>query len=83
MEQSIVRSILLKAASQAQKGVPVRLKSAFCTASKGYIYLEAMDEPVAKEAIQGLLGYRLFVVFSMFILLVYISQLCGAFLRQK
>lgn len=61
MEQSIVRSILLKAASQAQKGVPVRLKSAFCTASKGYIYLEAMDEPVAKEAIQGLLGYALFV----------------------
>lgn len=51
-----MRSILLKQMTAHAKGEPLRLKSAFCTSSKGYIYLEALAEPLAREAIQGLRG---------------------------
>jgi len=55
-EKNLVRSILLKQIASQAKGEPLLLKSAFCTSSKGYIYLEAVAEPHAREAIQGLRG---------------------------
>lgn len=56
MEQSIVRSIMNKAVDCAAKGRPLGIMSAFCTASKGYVYIEAAAEPFAREAVLGLRG---------------------------
>lgn len=56
MEQQLVRSILFKAIKAKSEGKKVGLKSAFCTASKGYIYLEAFEEVSAREMIMGLSG---------------------------
>jgi hypothetical protein len=53
-EQLLVRSILLKAmASRGREGVrEIHIKSAFCNSTKGYVYIEALGEPFAREAIQ-------------------------------
>lgn len=56
MEQSIVRSIMNKAVDHAARGKPLGIMSAFCTGSKGYVYLEATAEPMAREAVLGLRG---------------------------
>lgn len=55
-EQMLVRSIFLKAADAKHRGQPIYIKSAFCNTSKGYVYIEALAEPYAREAIQGLRG---------------------------
>ena len=56
-EMLLVRSILLKAFESRQRGnQPINIKSAFCNATKGYIYVEALAEPYAREAITGLRG---------------------------
>jgi hypothetical protein len=52
-EQTLVRSILMKTIHNQQQGKPVLIKSCFCTPSAGYIYVEAMEEPFAREAISG------------------------------
>ena len=57
----LVRAILMKQVDARRKGHPLKLKSAFATSSKGYIYLEALAEPLAREAIQG---HTLFPSFS-------------------
>jgi transcription elongation factor SPT5 len=56
MEQSIVRSIMNKAIVCAARGQPLGIMSAFCTASKGYVYIEAAAEPFAREAVLRLNG---------------------------
>jgi transcription elongation factor SPT5 len=56
-EFQLVRSIFLKhMAKQATGNTNSTLKSAFHNSSKGYIYVEAMSEVCAKDAIQGLRG---------------------------
>jgi len=56
-ELALVRSIMLKAMDHKQKTGILRIKSAFCTSSKGMIYIEALAEPFAKEALAGLYGF--------------------------
>ncbi|CAE7808581.1 Supt5h [Symbiodinium microadriaticum] len=56
LEQTLVRSVLLKTMDNQAKGRPVLIKSCFCTPSAGYIYVEAMEEPFAREAVAGLHG---------------------------
>jgi hypothetical protein len=51
-----VRSILWKTMSRQREGKPVLIKSVFCTPTAGYIYIEAIEEPLAREAIAGLSG---------------------------
>jgi len=53
-ERQLVRSILLKTMHNQAQGKPVLVKSAFCTASEGYIYIEAMEEPFVRETLTGL-----------------------------
>ena len=55
-ERQLVRSILMKQFSAKMAGEALKLKSAFCTGAKGYIYVEALAEPLAKEALSGLRG---------------------------
>jgi transcription elongation factor SPT5 len=56
-EFSLVRSILMKHIDTLRKGgKTTTLKSAFHSSSKGYIYVEAMSEVCAKEAVYGLRG---------------------------
>ena len=57
LERQLVRSVLFKALKAKTEGKRVGLKSAFCTGSKGYIYLEAFEEVSAREAIAGLSGF--------------------------
>ena len=56
-EMTLVRSVMLKAFAQRQKDEPLKIKSVFST-SKGYIYIEAIQEPYARDAIQGLRGFN-------------------------
>lgn len=56
-EMMLVRSILLKALESKSKGGFLLVKSAFFTGVKGCIYIEAVSEPFAKEAINGLRGH--------------------------
>lgn len=54
-EMQLVRSILMKTLYLRNKeGGFVKIKSAFCTGSKGFIYVEALNEMFAKETINGL-----------------------------
>ena len=39
-----------------QTGMPIRIKSVFTNGSKGLLYIEALAEPYAREAILGLRG---------------------------
>ena len=55
-EISLVRSLLLKVFDSRSRGQPMHIKTAFCNATKGYIYVEALAEPYAREAITGLRG---------------------------
>ena len=55
-ERQLVRSILMKQFSAKLNGEALKLKSAFCTGAKGYIYVEALAEPLAREALNGLRG---------------------------
>jgi transcription elongation factor SPT5 len=55
-EKQLVRSILWKTMSRQREGKPVLVKSVFCTPTAGYIYIEAIEEPLAREAIAGLSG---------------------------
>jgi hypothetical protein len=57
LEQQLVRSILFKALKAKSEGKKVGLKSAFCTPSKGYVYLEAGEEISAREGYAGLQGF--------------------------
>lgn len=53
-ETMAIRSIMLKSIEAVKSGSRQTIKSAFCTSSKGYIYIEAIAEPFAKEVISGL-----------------------------
>lgn len=53
-EALVVRSIMLKSMEALSKGSRQTIKSAFCTSSKGYVYIEAIAEPFAREVINGL-----------------------------
>jgi transcription elongation factor SPT5 len=55
-ELALVRSLLLKVFDSRARGQPMHIKTAFCNATKGYIYVEALAEPYAREAITGLRG---------------------------
>ena len=55
-EQQLVRSILIKCIDSKARGVPLGIKSVFCTSTQGVIYIEAVAEPFAKEVIQKLYG---------------------------
>jgi transcription elongation factor SPT5 len=55
-EKQLVRSILWKTMSRQREGKPVLIKSVFCTPTAGYIYIEAIEEPLARESIAGLSG---------------------------
>ena len=39
--------------SRQREGKPVLIKSVFCTLTIGQIYIEAIEEPLAREAIAG------------------------------
>lgn len=74
-EQMLCRSILLKAIDSKLKGGPIRIKSVFCGTNRKYIYIEAIAEPFAREALVGLHGilylsnYLKFIcIISLFIL---------------
>jgi transcription elongation factor SPT5 len=54
LERQLVRSIMLKCLKSMSEGKRVGLKTAFSTATKGYIYLEAFEEASARVAINGL-----------------------------
>ena len=57
MEKQLVRSILSKCiASRNNGGAPIKINSAFCSQAKATIYIEALAEPFAKEAIAGIRG---------------------------
>ena len=56
-ERTLVRSILMKQLHIKSNLGGIRIKSVFHTTSKGYIYIEALAEPLAKEAVQGLRGF--------------------------
>lgn len=56
MEQQLVTSIMRKAIDSKLRGGPLRIKSAFCTGAQSYIYVEAIAEPLAREAIMNLRG---------------------------
>ena len=53
-EQLVVRSIMLKCMEAINAGMKQTIKSAFATSSKGYIYIEALAEPHAREVLSGL-----------------------------
>jgi transcription elongation factor SPT5 len=55
-EEQLVQTIMRKAIDSRMKGGPLRIKSAFCGSSKGYIYVEGVAEPLAREAVFGLRG---------------------------
>ena len=55
-EMQLCRSILLKCQEYKRRGIPSGVKSVFATSTKGYIYIEALAEPYAKEIIQKLNG---------------------------
>ena len=55
-EMLLCRSILLKCQDYKRRGIPSGIKSVFATSTKGYIYIEALAEPYAKEIIQKLNG---------------------------
>jgi transcription elongation factor SPT5 len=55
-EQLLVQTIMRKAVDSKLKGGPLRIKSAFCGSSKGYVYVEGIAEPLAREAVVGLRG---------------------------
>ena len=55
-EMLLIRSILLKAIELKSRGVPVYVKTAFCNSVRGYIYIEALAEPYARDSIVGLRG---------------------------
>jgi transcription elongation factor SPT5 len=52
-EQLTVRGIMLKALEKIRAGKPAGIKSAFCSYSKGWVYVESVAEPLAREAVQG------------------------------
>jgi Early transcription elongation factor of RNA pol II, NGN section len=56
-ELMLVRSAMLKDLDHKSKGGSGRIKSVFCTGTRGYVYIEALAEPFAKEAITGLTGF--------------------------
>ena len=56
-ELVLVRAIMLKAFDHKAKTGVLTIKSAFTTSTTGMIYIEAMAEPFAKEAISGLFGF--------------------------
>ena len=57
MEMQLIRSIFLKHIDARSRGeTRSTLKSAFCSASKGYIYVEAGSEVHARQAVLGLRG---------------------------
>ena len=58
-ERNLVRSILLKQLEMKNRGNPFQIKSVFHTDNKEYVYIEALAEPLAKEAIKGLRGLYL------------------------
>ncbi len=49
-----VRSIMMKQFALKESGKRIGINSAFSTASKGFIYVEAVAEPLAREAIMNL-----------------------------
>ena len=56
-EMQLVRSIMLKTFSEHGKdGGFAKVKSAFCTGSAGFVYVEALNETFAKQIINGLRG---------------------------
>lgn len=57
MELQLIRSIFLKHVDLRSRGATrSTLKSAFCSAAKGYIYVEAGSEVHARQAVIGLRG---------------------------
>lgn len=56
MEQALVLAVMRKAIASRENGGPLRIKSVFCSGSRGYIYIEAIAEPLARDAINGLRG---------------------------
>ena len=56
-ESVLVRSILLKQLHVKNNGGGIKVKSVFHTSSKGYVYIEALAEPLAREALHGLRGF--------------------------
>ena len=42
--------------THSHTGMPIRIKSVFTNGSKGLLYIEALAEPYAREAILGLRG---------------------------
>ncbi|KAJ1418641.1 hypothetical protein B484DRAFT_481589, partial [Ochromonadaceae sp. CCMP2298] len=53
-EMVLVRAVMLKAIDVHKKGGMLKIKSAFCTAVKGVIFVEAVTESFAKEITNGL-----------------------------
>ena len=53
-EIQAVRSIMCKQQALKESGKTIGINSCFSTSSKGYIYIEAVAEPLARQAIQNL-----------------------------
>lgn len=53
-EQLIVRALMLKALDVCNHTGQLKIKSAFCSGTKGFVYIEAVSEAFAKELILGL-----------------------------
>ncbi|CAM9620819.1 unnamed protein product [Chrysoparadoxa australica] len=53
-EQLLVLSLMNKAVAFAKSNRSIGIRSAMCTGSKGFIYVEAMNEPEVRTAINGL-----------------------------
>lgn len=58
-ETLLLRSVMLKNSDYKSKTGITRIKSAFVTSTRGVMYIEALAEPFAKEAITGLYGFSM------------------------
>lgn len=56
LESVLVRSLLIKCLKSKETSAPFHINSAFTTSSKGYVYIEASNEKLVREAISGLNG---------------------------
>ncbi len=64
LEKQLVRAILFKTMARQREGKPILIKSAFSTPTAGYVYIEALEEPLAKEAILGRFLSPSLIIFS-------------------
>jgi transcription elongation factor SPT5 len=67
MEIQLVSSLIRKAVDSKNKKGLLRIKSAFFTGVKGMIYVEAISESFAKEAMSGLTGLYAFACAQIYI----------------